>query len=170
MLPSWLDGVWVWGQKTIEAKCRFHHVVWRAHVVGMTCHHRCWPRSPARSSVCRVSLLLQSRAPTFPYCTLGRGVTLHDLPLRTGGYTPPLPRGQSICVNYLEIFCMGHLSPSLVYLRSDISIGSFILFFGLQSKTARFCCSDFSSFGQWEELFPLAPVSLWHSSIFVFNF
>lgn len=39
-----------------------------------------------------------------------------------------------------------------------------ILYFGLQSNTTLFCRLKCSSFG-WQELFPLAPVPLCHSSV-----
>lgn len=71
-------------------KCRFHHIMWRKHVMNMTKHCRCWPWSAGWGRVCQVSALLSYSFPSFSYCTVWKAVSLHSSHVRRGDCAPPL--------------------------------------------------------------------------------
>ena len=39
--------LWVLGKKFTEMKCDSYHIITRLHTLNITCHHWCWPGSPA---------------------------------------------------------------------------------------------------------------------------
>lgn len=49
--------LWVWGRKTTEIKCHFHHIRSREHSVNMIYHCWCWLWSSGWGSACQVSPL-----------------------------------------------------------------------------------------------------------------
>lgn len=119
MLFSWLD----WGYRFLreedhKAKYHFHHIISRIYIINMTYH--CWFDLDNLIEVvffrflcCKISL----PPPTFAYCTLWKKVqpTMHNPHLRIGELYSTTSLSAKYCVNYLEIFCMGHLSPPFIY-------------------------------------------------------
>lgn len=133
-----------------------------------------WQRGYVRFS----TMKLLSLTP-FPHCALWKAVTAHSPELRREELKPH-PWGWGIYIDYLELFCIGHLClslplfiyPTFIYISMDCCI--LILYFGYNPTLLYFVTQTLSVFVM-EALsvgsrLPLThPQSMWGLVLFGFK-
>ena len=97
------------GEENHRSTVLSHHIILRAHTISMTYHCFVNPEHQAEVVPVRFAIVrLLPALPCFPWCSLGKGVTMHR-PRWVRSWPLP-PWGWSSYINYLEFFCMGDLS------------------------------------------------------------